>query len=113
MKLRLTARGIETSDELKEFVNRRIRFSLGRLAGKIKGLTIQLSDSNGPRGGVDKCCDIRIDAGLRQEVIVRERRTSIHAALARALDRAEQAVQSQLRLASPAWERSAIPRSGG
>ena len=99
MKMRLTARGVHLSSELKDFVERRIYFSMGRLAGRIKSLTVRLGDTNGPRGGVDKCCDIRIDAGLRQQVIVREQQATIHAAVALAVDRAERSVQRQLRLA--------------
>ena len=106
MKMRLTAHGVELSGELKDFVHRRIDFSLGRLAGRIKSLTVRLADINGPRGGVDKCCDIRIDAGFRQVVIVREQQATIQAAVALAVDRAERAVQRQLRLGDPLSERS-------
>ena len=110
MRMRLTAHGIELSSELKDFVQRRIHFSLGRLAGRIKSLTVRLADVNGPRGGVDKCCDISIDAGLRQNVIVREQQATIHAAVALAVDRAERAVQRQMRLGNPLAERPKLSR---
>ena len=99
MKLRLTARGIELPAELKDFVMRRIHFGMGRLSGRIKSLSVRLADINGPRGGIDKCCDIRVDAGFGQELIVREQQATIHAAVALAVDRAERSVQRQLRLA--------------
>lgn len=102
MKLRLSQQGVELSTELKEFIRRRIQFSLGRFAGRIKSLSIRLADVNGPRGGVDKCCNIRVDAGLRQQVIVRECQATIHAAVAFATERAERAVRRQLTLAGPA-----------
>ena len=98
MRLRLAARGIELSADLNDYVRRRAHFSLGRFAGRIRSLSIRLTDVNGPRGGIDKLCDIRVDVGLRQEVIVRERQTSIHGAVAFAMDRAERAVQRQLKL---------------
>jgi putative sigma-54 modulation protein len=100
MRLRLAARGVELSTELKDYVRLRIHFSLGRFAGKIRSLSIRLADVNGPRGGVDKACDIRVDVGLRQQVAVRERQASVYAAVAFALDRAERAVQRQLKSAS-------------
>ena len=111
MKLRLSARGVELSAELKDYVNRRVHFSLGRFAGKIKHLSIRMADVNGPRGGIDQCCDIRIDAGLRQKVVVRERQATIHAAVAFALERAERSVERQLSLANLAGRRSANPRT--
>ena len=60
---------------------------------------IRVADVNGPRGGVDKCCDIRVDVGLRQPVIVRERQANLHVAVAFAMERAERAIQRQLKFA--------------
>ncbi len=99
MKMRLAARGIELSGDLKDYIRRRVHFSLGRFAARIRYLSIRLADVNGPRGGLDKCCDIRVDVGLRQQVIVRERQANLHAAVAFATERAERAVQRQLKLA--------------
>jgi putative sigma-54 modulation protein len=99
MKLRLAARGIEVSRELKDFIERRAHFGLGRFARRIKSLTVRLTDLNGPRGGVDQRCDIRVDAGLGQDVIVSERRASIHAAVTVATERAARALGRRLELA--------------
>ena len=96
MKLRLVARGVELTADLNEYVRRRIHFALGRFAGRIRSVCVRLTDVNGPRGGIDKCCDIRVNVGLRQEVIVRERQNNIHAAIAFAVERADRAVQRQL-----------------
>jgi hypothetical protein len=41
-----------------------------------------------------------VNVGLRQEVIVRERQTSIHAAIAFAAERADRAVQRRLQSGS-------------
>ena len=100
MKLRLVARGIELTADLKGYVRRRIHFALGRFAGRIKSVSVRLADLNGPRGGVDKSCDIRVDVGLRQEVMVCERHENIHAAVAFAVARADRAVQRQLESAN-------------
>jgi putative sigma-54 modulation protein len=105
MKVRLTAHGMELPAELRDYVTRRVHFGLGRFVGKIRSLSVRLADINGPRGGIDKCCHIRVDAGLSQKVIVRERRETIHAAVAFAMDRVERAVGRQLSLARPAVSR--------
>lgn len=109
MKMRLAAHGIELSGELQDYIRRHVHFSLGRFAARIRSLSIRLADVNGPRGGVDKCCDIRVDVGLRQQVMVRERQANWHAAIAFAMDRAERAVQRQLKLASSGGRMSAAP----
>ncbi len=100
MKIRLTTNGIELTADLHDYVRRRAHFSLGRFAGRIRSLSIRLADINGPRGGIDKHCDVRVDVGHRQPVLVRERQVSLHAAVAFAVERAERAVQRKLELAS-------------
>ena len=109
MRLRLVAHGFELSADLNNYVRRRAHFSLGRFAGRIRSLSIRLADVNGLRGGIAKLCDIRVDVGLRQEVIVRERQTSIHAAVVFAMERAERAVQRHLELASTASHSETAP----
>jgi putative sigma-54 modulation protein len=96
MKLRLVSRGIDLTAALKDYVRRRVHFALGRFAGRIRSVSVHLVDVNGPRGGIDKCCDIRVNIGPRQEVIVRERQANIHAAVAFAVERADRAVRRQL-----------------
>lgn len=102
MKVRLTARGVVRSGELRDYVRRRVQFSLGRFAGKIKSVSIRLAFGNGPRGGVNQCCDIRVDAAFRQKVIVRERQATIPAAVDLAVERAERSIRRRLDLTAPA-----------
>ena len=112
MKIRLKTHGIELSADLHDYVRRRAHFSLGRFAGRIKSLSIRLADINGPRGGIDKLCDVRVDVGHGEPVMVRERQVSIHAAVAFAVERAERAVQRQLRLTSTGGRGETAPTSG-
>ena len=100
MKLRMSARGVELSAELNEYIRRRVHFSLGRFAGRIQSVSISLADVNGPRGGLDKICDVRVNAGLRNPLMVRERQGNVHAAVAFAVERAERALRRQLQIAS-------------
>lgn len=97
MGLRLAAHGGELSTGLKDYVKRRMHFHLGRFAG--------------PRGGIGKCCDIRLDAGLGRAVIVRERRDNLHTAVALAVERVQRAVQRQLNLARPSARRPVAART--
>ena len=101
MKVRLVAHEVELAPELKEYVTRRVHFSLGRFTGKIKSVSVRLADSKGPRGDLGRCCDIRVDAGLSQEVVVCERQDTIRAAVALAMERVERAMKRHLRLAHP------------
>jgi putative sigma-54 modulation protein len=49
-------------DALREHIERRLQFALGRFSERIEQLTVRLFDINGPRGGVDVRC--RLDVAL-------------------------------------------------
>lgn len=46
--------------ELREHVMRRIRFALRRLEWRVPHATVSLVDVNGPRGGLDKRCQVEL-----------------------------------------------------
>jgi putative sigma-54 modulation protein len=64
MQIEIKTRGIETTNELRSRVERRIRFALGRFGAEVSSVLVRLDDINGPRGGVDKRCHVVI-AGAR------------------------------------------------
>jgi putative sigma-54 modulation protein len=70
MNLKMHGVNFELNDELKDHIERRMRFALGRFAARIDRLTVHLSDVNGPRGGIDKRCRIAIALVPRGRVIV-------------------------------------------
>lgn len=72
---------------LHEHVVNRARLAFRRFADRIPKATIQLSDLNGPRGGIDKRCQIELHTLHTGTVIVSgvasDWRTSINKALAK------------------------------
>lgn len=44
----------QRSDALRQYVERRLRFALGRFAHRLDQLQVRLEDVNGPRGGLDQ-----------------------------------------------------------
>ncbi len=73
---------------LRDLTERRVRFVLRRLVERIPRTEVQLSDVNGPRGGIDKRCQVRIRADAAGTVVVAsvasDWRTALDDALARA-----------------------------
>jgi ribosome-associated translation inhibitor RaiA len=51
---------IQLSDELREYVDRRLGLALDRFAHRIERVQVRLEDVNGARGGVDKHCRIHV-----------------------------------------------------
>lgn len=88
---------VVVSDSTKEYLERRIEFSLGRFESAINTVAVTLADTNGPRGGVDKQCRLRIDlAGDKQPLIAEATEEELKAAIDVASDRASRLIAKQL-----------------
>lgn len=72
----------------RDIAVRRLRFAMRRVAGLVPRARLQLSDVNGPRGGVDKRCQLELQTDGGGTVIVsamaRDWRDAIDATLTRA-----------------------------
>ncbi len=86
----------------RPLAERRLRFVMRRLRWLVPQARIRLSDTNGPRGGVDKRCQVELHtAGLGTVVV-----TAVARHWREALDRAlSRAAQTRLRN----WRRARRP----
>ena len=66
----------------------RVRFALRRLSAMVPIARVQLSDVNGPRGGIDKRCQVELKTDVAGTVVIasmaRDWRTALDRSLARA-----------------------------
>lgn len=95
MRIDIQSRGFTLTAPLREHVRRRLSFELGWAADKIATVTVRLSDLNGPRGGSDKRCRIRIDVPSAS-VVVEDVEGDLYFAIGRAADRARRALQRRI-----------------
>lgn len=76
------------ADELRDVAQRRMRFVFRRIDWLVPKATVQLSDVNGQRGGIDKRCQVEIKSDVAGTVVVtsvsRDWRTALDKALSRA-----------------------------
>jgi ribosome-associated translation inhibitor RaiA len=74
--------------ELRDLTERRVRFVLRRLGWLVPRAEVQMSDVNGPRGGVDKRCQVELRTDGAGAIVVAsvasDWRTALDKALARA-----------------------------
>lgn len=76
-----------------DLLRRRLDFAFGRFAGRVRSLTVRLKDLNGPRGGIDKACQIAIHLDWpRRTIVVEDVDAEPEAAIGRATQRASRAV---------------------
>ena len=92
MKLVIHHRALELSAEERENLERRLHFALGRFAARVTGVTVRLTDVNGPRGGPDKRCCLAVRLKPAGAVIVEDVDADLTVLVDRAADRAGRAV---------------------
>lgn len=96
MQLDIQARGFTLTDALRQHCERRLRFALGPTSGRLRGVSMRLSDVNGPRGGVDKRCVIRASSAGAPPVVIAHTETDIYVAIDRAADRLARSLTRRL-----------------
>lgn len=73
---------------LRDLAVQRVRFVMRRLSWLVPRAKVQLADVNGPRGGVDKRCQIELKTDGDRTVVItamsRDWRSALDQALARA-----------------------------
>jgi CBS domain-containing protein/ribosome-associated translation inhibitor RaiA len=91
-------RGVGTSLDAgdREYLRRKLGRRLGKFAPSIERASVRIEDVNGPRGGIDKRCRIKIALSRMPSVVVEERHPDLQAAMDRALARTERAVRRAL-----------------
>ena len=74
---------------LRDLSVERVRFALRRLKALVPRAKVQLSDVNGPRGGVDKRCQVELKTDTAGTVVItslaQDWRTALDLSLARAI----------------------------
>ena len=53
---------------VRERIERRIRFTLGRFADRIRRINVWMQDAHGPRGGVDQRCWLEVELHPRGRI---------------------------------------------
>jgi len=89
--------------ELRDLTERRVRFVLRRLGWLVPRAEVQMSDVNGPRGGIDKRCQVELRTEGAGSVVVASVADDWRKALDNALARAA-------RFLMRSWRRSSDSR---
>lgn len=94
MRLSISGDRVEVTADLREYIERRLYFALGRFEPTINHVTVRVGDVNGPSGGVDKRCQIvvKLQASGRNPVVVDDNDETLLTAVSRAANRAGRAV---------------------
>lgn len=92
MQIQIFDKNVALEPSQRQFILRRLEFAFDRFESKVRGLSLTLSDVNGPRGGKDKLCRLRMMLQENGEIVLSENSFTIEAAVARLADRAANTV---------------------
>lgn len=96
MRMDIKSSGLTLTAALIEHAERRLRFALTRSHDRILRVAVLVGDSNGPRGGTDKFCRIRVLLKKAPEVLIEDTDAELYAAIDRAAERAGRNVTKRL-----------------
>ena len=101
MQIEIRTRRLNERETPKAYCEKRLRSALGRFTDQIERVVVSLSDINGPRGGEDKKCVVRVQLRAQNLLVVSALSESMHAALDLAAARVNRSVGRRLELARP------------
>lgn len=99
MQLSIRTRDVELNDEIRELVERRMQFALDAFQDRIESIGVYFMDLNGPKGGVDKICQVAVRVKGVGELVVLERGPRLAQTLNRAARRLKYRVSEAVRRA--------------
>lgn len=77
-------------------IRRKLGTKFGKFARSIERVSVRIEDTNGPRGGIDQACRIKVVLSGLPSIIVEQRDPMLMAAVDGALAGAERAVRRTL-----------------
>ena len=60
MQILFRSKGLPNVNQVRDHTRRRLQFALGRFQDAVASVRVSVEDVNGPKGGVDKHCRLRV-----------------------------------------------------
>lgn len=90
------ALGADVGADERAYIRRKLGMKFGKFDRSIERVSVRIEDANGPRGGVDQVCRIKVVLSGLPSIIVEHRDSTLVAAIDGALTGAERAVRRSL-----------------
>lgn len=96
MNIDVRATNIPLTDAIAQYATRRVTAGLSRFTGVVRAVAVRFCDENGPKGGKDMTCRVRVDIGPGAALMIEERSSDLYAAIGSAVSRARSLVARKL-----------------
>ena len=93
----IRADGVELEPDDRVYIRRKLGRKLGKFVSSVERISVRLEDVNGPRGGVDHRCRIKVVLAGLPSVLYEQKGDSLQVVIDRAIAGAERAVRRSLR----------------
>ena len=93
----IRALGVELDPDDRIYIRRKLGLKLGKFAASIERVSVRVQDVNGPRGGVDHACRVKVVLSEAPSVVFVGQDASLAAAIDGALAGTERAVRRAVR----------------
>ncbi len=103
MQIEVRSRRGTVTPSIRQWAERRIRFAVGQFGAQVRKVRGVLSDENGPKGGVDKRCQLEARCGDLGVILAEVRDTDVYAAISRAAERLGRRVRTAVERKRAAW----------
>lgn len=90
------ATDVDVSDETRAYIRRKLGTKLGKFALSIERVSVRLRDVNGPRGGIDHQCRVKVVLSGLPSVVVDVRNASVQVSIDEAISAATRSVRRSL-----------------
>ena len=111
MQLDIQTNGFSLTDGIRNYATRRMQFALDRNDGHIMHVKVSLADINGPRGGVDKKCQISLALAGHNNIVIEDTEADLYVAIDRASDRCARTLSRRLeKFREHSYESAPIPQ---
>lgn len=88
--------GADVGADERAYIRRKLVRKFGKFARSVERVSVRIEDANGPKGGVDQACRIKVVLSGLPSIIVEQRDPKLVAAVDGALTGAERAVRRSL-----------------
>ena len=96
MQLDIQTRGFSLTESLRDYTEKRMKFALHRNDKHILRTCVWLADINGPRGGVDKRCQVELTMAGHSNIVIEDTQADLYFAIDRACERAMHTLNRRL-----------------
>lgn len=96
MRLEIRAPRVPLDASDRQYIERQVRFAIGRFGNRVERSSVVLTDLNGPRGGIDKACRMEVRLKGGGVVVIEDRDGDVRAVVGRSASRLAAALQKQL-----------------